>query len=287
MQFMMIEKDGRTAVVVKGDDGALHGLFADDAGYPGDLDALIRLGPQALADVGAVLADAPRVEGESVRYLPPFRAAEKIICVGLNYHEHVTETRNEVQGYPVIFSRFNSSLIGHEDAIILPRLSAALDYEAEMVAVIGRGGRHIPLETALDHVAGYSLFNDASIRDYQMKTSQWTVGKNFDATGAFGPAFVTADELPRGAHGLRIECRLNGEVVQSASTADLIFDVAQLVHLMSEVMTLQPGDLIVTGTPGGIGGARTPPLWMKDGDVCEVEVEGIGLLRNGIRRETS
>jgi 2-keto-4-pentenoate hydratase/2-oxohepta-3-ene-1,7-dioic acid hydratase in catechol pathway len=153
--------------------------------------------------------------------------------------------------------------------------------------VLGRGGRYIPRSNALDHVFGYSIFNEASLRDYQFKSSQWTAGKNFDGTGAFGPVLVTADELPPGAAGLKLETRLNGKTVQSASTSDMIFPVAELVHLASEFMTLEPGDVIVTGTPAGVGFARKPQLFMKDGDVCEVEIEGIGILRNPIRNEAS
>ena len=157
----------------------------------------------------------------------------------------------------------------------------------ELVAVIGKGGRHIPRAAALSHVCGYSIFNDGSIRDFQLRTPQWTVGKNFDNTGPFGPVFVSADELPPGAHGLKIETRLNGRVMQSATTADLIFDVATLVALVSEAMTLEPGDLIITGTPAGVGAARKPPVFMKAGDICEVEIEGIGILRNPIVDEAA
>ena len=154
-----------------------------------------------------------------------------------------------------------------------------------MVAVIGKAGRAIPEDQALDHVAGYSIFNDGSIRDYQLRTTQWTIGKNFDATGGFGPAFVTADALPAGATGLKLETRLNGKVMQSASTSDLIFDVARLVSLLSIGMTLEPGDLIVTGTPAGVGFARNPKVLMQPGDVCEIEIDGIGVLRNPIVAE--
>jgi 2-keto-4-pentenoate hydratase/2-oxohepta-3-ene-1,7-dioic acid hydratase in catechol pathway len=161
-------------------------------------------------------------------------------------------------------------------------VSEQLDYEGELVAVIGKGGRDIPEAEALDHVIAYSVFNDASIRDYQLKTHQWTIGKTFDDTGAFGPYLVTTDELPAGCKGLKLETRLNGEVVQSTSLDDLIFDVAKLVSLLSEAMTLEPGDLIVTGTPSGVGIARDPQLWMKPGDVCEVEIERIGVLSNPV-----
>ena len=170
--------------------------------------------------------------------------------------------------------------------IIRPRESEALDYEGELVAVVGRAGRHIAPTEALSHVFGYFIANDGSLRDYQHRTPQWTVGKNFDCSGAFGPVLVTADELPPGAAGLRLETRLNGEVVQSSSTDRMIFDVATLVSIISEVMTLLPGDLILTGTPAGVGHSRNPKLYMKPGDVVEVEIEGVGTLRNPIVDES-
>src|SRR5690606_6339205 len=162
------------------------------------------------------------------------------------------------------------------------KLSDSLDYEGEVAVVLGKGGRYISKENALDCVAGYSIFNDGSVREYQFKAPQWTVGKNFDATGGFGPDFVTADELPAGAKGLKIETRLNGKVVQSATTSDMIFDVATLISIISEAITLEAGDVIVSGTPAGIGWARDPKLLMRDGDVCEVTVEKLGTLRNPI-----
>ena len=221
------------------------------------------------------------------RYGPPLAAVGKIVCVGLNYADHASEASMKAPDYPTLFARFPSSLIAHSEPIMRPRASEKLDYEGELVAVIGKGGRHIPRAAALSHVCGYSIFNDGSIRDFQLRTPQWTVGKNFDNTGPFGPVFVSADELPPGAHGLKIETRLNGRVMQSATTADLIFDVATLVALISEAMTLEPGDLIITGTPAGVGAARKPPVFMKAGDICEVESEGIGILRNPIVDEAA
>ena len=166
--------------------------------------------------------------------------------------------------------------------IVRPKCSDKLDYEAELVAFVGKRARHVSEADALSYIAGYSVFNDGSIRDYQKRTAQWTVGKNFDGTGGFGPEFIPADRLPPGASGLRLQSRLNGEVMQDANTRDMVFNVAKTVALMSECMTLEPGDLLVMGTPGGVGFVRTPPVYMKPGDVCEIEIESIGLLRNPI-----
>ncbi|MNQ54570.1 Ureidoglycolate lyase [compost metagenome] len=205
----------------------------------------------------------------------------------MNYADHTKESPYEQPSYPTFFPRFASSLIGHGEPIIRPRVSEQLDFEGELAVVIGTGGRHITKERALEHVAGYAIFNEASIRDYQFKSPQWTIGKNFDATGAFGPTFVSADELPPGASGLNLVTRLNGAIVQQGNTADMIFSVVDLISTLSEAVTLEPGDVIVTGTPAGIGWARRPPLFMKPGDLCTVEIEGLGTLSNLIAEEPS
>lgn len=252
---------------------------------PRELDLALAQGHSALLALRNRLENGRHVNTEMIAYLPPFPRPEKIICVGLNYREHANESGFKTPDYPALFARFSSSLIGHREPIIRPTVSNDLDFEGELVAIIGKAGRNIPRARALEHVAGYSLFNDASIRDYQFKSAQWTIGKNFDATGAFGPAFVTADELPEGARGLRLQTRLNGLTVQDASTEDMIFDVAQQVSLLSDAMTLRPGDVIVTGTPSGVGVARDPKLYMKPGDRCEVDIEGIGILSNPIEEQ--
>ncbi|MFC5863217.1 fumarylacetoacetate hydrolase family protein [Acidicapsa dinghuensis] len=234
-----------------------------------------------------VLENGPLIDLEKVELLPPLPNLGKIICVGLNYIDHSLESGFTVPDYPTIFTRFASSLIGSGASITRPAVSTQLDYEGEMVAIIGTAGRHIAESRALDHVAGYSIFNDVSVRDYQKKSPQWTIGKNFDGTGAFGPYFITADEIPSGGKGLRIQTRLNGAIVQDASTNDMVFSVAQLISILSEVITLSPGDIIVSGTPAGVGMARKPPLFMKHGDVCEVEIEGLGILRNTVADELS
>lgn len=285
MRFFAYAIDSRRGLAIQATDG-VRGLFADERGYPGNLETLIVGGSEALVQASDALENGHLIDLDAVELLPPLPSPSKIVCVGLNYADHSAESGFKVPDYPTIFARFPSSLVGHGAPIVRPTVSEQLDYEGEFVAVIGQGGRHIPLESALDHIIGYSLFNDVSVRDYQFKAPQWTMGKNFDGTGPFGPAFVTADELPPGCRGLRIETRLNGQVVQSASTDDLIFDVASLVSILSEAVTFVPGDVIVTGTPAGVGLARKPPLWMKPGDICEVEVEGLGILRNRIVDET-
>jgi acylpyruvate hydrolase len=264
---------------------SIRGRLRSDPKFPGDLDDLVRaLRPDwdTLSSLRAALDGAPLFPLRSIQFRCPFTSSSKILCVGLNYRDHTAESGYKQPEYPTLFARFASSLVAHRAPIVRPCVSTALDYEGELVAVIGRGGRHIAKRDALSHVAGYSIFNDASIRDFQHRTPQWTVGKNFDDTGALGPFFVTVDELPEGARGLRIETRLNGETVQSSNTDHLIFDVPNLISTISEAMTLAPGDLIVTGTPSGVGHSRTPRLYMKDGDIVEVEIERIGILSNKI-----
>ncbi|HYP82333.1 fumarylacetoacetate hydrolase family protein [Variovorax sp.] len=252
-------------------------------GLPATLDELLRQGEPGLMAAREALARATaRRPLAGLKYLPPVLDPAKAFAIGLNYTDHAAESNFEPPKYPVVFQRYVSSWVAHEQALVRPKVSTQFDYEAELVAVIGKAGRYIAKKDALEHVAGYSLFNDGSIRDYQLRTNQWTLGKNFDATGSFGPEFVTADELPAGATGLQLSCRLNGQTLQNANTRDMIFDVATLVSVCSEAMALQPGDIIITGTPSGVGMARKPQVWMKAGDVCEIEVEGIGVLRNPI-----
>ncbi|HVR53501.1 MAG TPA: fumarylacetoacetate hydrolase family protein [Pseudorhodoferax sp.] len=265
--------------------GALtaHGLAVFDG--DADIGTLVRRGTD-LAGFGALLQASRRtVQPEAVVFLPPSVEPPKIICVGLNYADHTKESPYEQPGYPTLFLRVATATTGHAAVIQRPRISEQLDYEAEMVIVLGSGGRRIAQAQALDCVFGYAVGNEVSVRDYQFKSPQWTVGKNFDGTGAWGPYLVTADELPAGGAGLKIETRLNGRTVQSANTRDMIYDVASIISTVSEAMTLQPGDVIWTGTPAGVGLGHKPPVWMKDGDTVEVEIEQIGLLRNAIRDE--
>jgi 2-keto-4-pentenoate hydratase/2-oxohepta-3-ene-1,7-dioic acid hydratase in catechol pathway len=210
----------------------------------------------------------------------------KVVCIGRNYAAHAAEGGAEVPTFPEVFMRGATSLIPHQGSIIRPRCSEMLDFEGEIALVIGKRCRHATADNALDHVAGYSLFHDATIRNYQKFSSQWTVGKNFDGTGAFGPELVTADELPDGVGGLTLTTRLNGELMQEGHTDQLIFPVQKLITILSEAMTLEPGDVIVTGTPAGVGFARKPPIWLQAGDQVEIEVEGIGKLVNTVEDET-
>jgi len=215
-------------------------------------------------------------------YLPLMSRPSKIICVGLNYADHTKESPYAQPDYPTLFPRFNSSLTAHNKPLIRPRISDTLDYEGEMAVVLKSGGRHISKEQALQHVAGYALFNEGSVREYQFKSPQWTVGKNFDDTGAFGPDLVTADELPAGGKGLLLQTKVNGKVVQSANTDDMLFDVATIISTLSEAVTLEAGDVIVSGTPAGVGFGMDPKVYLKAGDVVEVSIEGIGTLVNPV-----
>ncbi len=280
MRLAKVSRGGTVGLAIDTGSG-IKAVFGDEALY--DLDALIAQGGDALTRAGDKAAAGEDVAIDDLTFLSPLVKAPKIICLGLNYKDHAAEGGFQVPEFPTVFGRFNSSLIGHGAPIIKPTTSEQLDYEGEMIAIVGKGGKDISKEDALDHIVAYSVFNDGSVRDYQLKTPQWTVGKNFDDTGAFGPWIVTADELPAGGAGLKIETRLNGQVVQSANTSDMVFDVVDTVTLLSTCFTLEAGDVLVMGTPSGIGLARNPPLFMKDGDICEVEIEKIGLLVNPIK----
>lgn len=279
MRLARVTKDGKIGLAAKSGAAVTIAYGADFA----NLDAHIAAG--TLGEAGAKAVAGEVVDEADLSFLPPVVRPSKIVCLGLNYRDHAEESGMAIPEFPVLFARFPSSLLGHGAPIILPKVSSQLDWEAELVVVLSKGGKNIAETDALNHVAGYSLFNDASIRDYQLRTPQWTAGKNFDDTGAFGPWLVTPDELPAGADGLKIECRVNGNVMQSSNTGNLIFSVANTIHLLSSFMTLEAGDMLVMGTPGGVGVARSPQIWMRAGDVCEVEIEGVGLLSNPIVAE--
>ena len=281
MRIVHFEKSGVPGIAA--DEGSgWHGLTQRDGGFPGTLPELIAQGADLLR-IGRILGQSPAIDLNAVRLLPPVAVPPKILCVGVNYDDHLAESGLTKPAYPEIFARFATSLIAHQEPIRRPRESIALDYEAELAVVIGKPGRRISQEQALDHVAGYSLFNDASVRDFQLRTPQWTMGKNFDGTGSFGPWLVTPDAVPPGARGLRIQGRLNGRVMQDARTDQLIFSVPALIEMISVAMSLERGDVIITGTPGGVGAAHKPPVFMKPGDIFEVEIERLGVLTNPVQ----
>ncbi len=245
--------------------------------YP-DLKSLLDGG---LADAKAALAAAPVLSRHEVHLLPVIPNPNKIICVGLNYETHRKETGRPVEQHPSIFTRFAASQIADGDPIIRPHVSTQLDYEGELALVIGRPGRYIPAERALEHVAGYACYNDGSIRDWQRHSHQFTPGKNFVGTGAFGPVLVTRDEVPN-IEAQTLTTRLNGEIMQQAKISDMIFSIGEIIAYVSSFTPLEAGDVIATGTPGGVGAKREPQVWMKPGDVVEVEITQVGLLRNPI-----
>lgn len=288
MRYVVFEADNAAGVgIVTGSD--VVDVQTLMPGAPTSLREIIEAGETFHRDIQTRLSKgaAARLPLSSCRLLTPIPDAGKVVCLGLNYADHAKEGGHQVPDYPSLFLRANSSLIGPNEPMIVPRCSERLDYEAELVIVIGKKCRHVAESDALDVVFGYSAFNDGSIRDYQRRTAQWTAGKNFDGTGALGPWVVTADELPPGARGLGIRSLLNGKVLQNSNTDRMIFDVPRTIAILSEIMTLEPGDLIATGTPEGVGHARTPPLWLKPGDTISVEIDQIGVLSNPVAAETN
>lgn len=255
---------------------------------PRDMIGLLEGGESSLAKAKAAAnnaTDDAKVDMSSVKLLVPIARPGKIVCIGRNYAAHAAEGGAETPTYPEVFYRGSTTLIAQGEPIIRPKCSDKLDFEAELVVVIGKLAKHVAEADAGAYIAGYSLFNEGTLRDYQRKSSQWTVGKNFDNTGPFGPEIVTSDEVPEGAKGLRIQSRLNGQIMQDANTDDLVFTIHNLIYRLTECMTLEPGDIIVSGTPAGVGYARTPPVFMKPGDIIEIEVDGIGVLTNTIEDE--
>ena len=279
-------------VAFEGADGPRVGVVVDkgvvdvssiDPNAPRDIQTAINEGRMGEFSAAADKAgDDNLLKYADLSFLLPIAAPGKILCLGLNYMEHVNEGTFEKQAFPTVFMRCVTSMVPHNKPIIRPLKSIQLDYEAELALVIGKRAKHLTAENALDCIAGYTCSNDGSVREYQRHTVQWSMGKNFDQTGPLGPDFVTPDELPPAAKGLKIECRLNGETVQSSNTDMMMFPIVETLIYLTEGLTLEPGDVVLMGTPSGVGHARRPPLWMKDGDVVEVELEGVGLLRNPI-----
>jgi acylpyruvate hydrolase len=289
MRFAVFDKEGRSIVGLVDNDEIVD-LSLVDSQAPTDLRGFLQMGQEAFTRAAQVASRAPAAARRplaGLHFRPPIENAGKYFCLGLNYAEHAAEGGFAKPSFPTVFTRCSTSIVGHGQSLLRPDCSVQFDYEAELAAIIGRRARRVSNTEALDYVAGYSCFNDGSIRDYQFMTTQWTMGKNFDASGSFGPLFVSADELAPGAVGLRIQSRLNGRILQDANTSDMVFSVAETVSMLSACCTLEPGDVIVMGTPAGVGFARKPPLWMKDGDVIEVEIERIGVLRNPIVDEAT
>jgi len=246
--------------------------------YP-DLKALIA--GDGFSKIQQYLSEAPDYQLSDVTWLPVIPNPDKIVCVGLNYEEHRVETGRDKTENPALFLRLAESQVGHRQPIVRPRESTHLDFEAEIALIIGKEGRRIAERDSWQHIAGYSCYNDGSVRDWQRHTVQWTAGKNFARTGAFGPWLVSADEIPPNSV-MTLSCRLNGERMQHATTEQMIFKIPRLIAYISTFTTLLPGDVIVTGTPGGVGARRNPPVWMKPGDKVEVEIDRVGVLENSI-----
>jgi 2-keto-4-pentenoate hydratase/2-oxohepta-3-ene-1,7-dioic acid hydratase in catechol pathway len=288
LKYLTFLDGGQPRLGVLDGDGVVD-LNRAQPQVPSDLRQALERGVDLAGAARAALAcDAKRLPLAGLAFAPLVPEPGKTICLGLNYFDHAKEGGRDKPDYPWFFFRGKSSLLGHGQPALLPRVSSKFDYEAELAVVIGsRVPRHVSEADALAHVFGYACFNDMSVRDFQKRTPQWTIGKNFDATGGFGPQLVSADELAPGATGLRIRSRLNGEVMQDANTSDMIFGVAETVALLAQCLTLEPGDVIVMGTPAGVGQARTPPVWMKAGDSIEVEIEGVGTLRNPVVAEAA
>lgn len=268
----------------------LHGLsyidlHATDPNLPSTMRQLLAAGPSALRAIQktAEQPNAVKYPAEQTKLLAPIPDPQKIVCLGLNYRDHAIESGSPIPKEPVLFSKYATALIGHGDAIVLPPVSQEVDYEAELVIVIGKHGRHIKESEAMGYVAGYTVGHDVSARDWQLKKDgkQWMVGKTFDTFAPTGPVLVTADEVPD-PQNLAIKLRLNGQTMQDSNTKQMIFGVGFTVAYLSQVFTLEVGDLIFTGTPPGVGVARKPPVYLKGGDVTEVEIEKLGVLRNSV-----
>lgn len=282
MKLMSFTRDGNASYgAVRGNQVVDLGIVL--GGRALDLKALLENGLVHAAQQ-VLEGSPPTIPLDSVTFLPVIPNPGKIVCVGLNYLEHVKEGGREVTENPTLFLRTNESQTGHEEAIVLPPESTKLDYEGEIAIIIGKEGRRIEAAHAWEHIAGYTCYNDGSVRDWQMSTPQWTAGKNFWKTGALGPWMVTADEIEP-SQRMTLITRLNGREMQRATTDMMIHSIPRLIAYISTFMPLHPGDVIVTGTPGGVGSRRDPQVFMKDGDLVEVEVDAIGVLRNRVEQE--
>ncbi|MEA2938851.1 MAG: hypothetical protein QOC56_2355 [Alphaproteobacteria bacterium] len=274
--------------VIEGDQ--VIDLQAVDAKLPANLAEVLKANNgdlKPLADLAKRAPASARLPLKGLKYAFPVARPGKIICLGLNYLEHVKEgpNRDNIPKFPTIFMRCVTSLVPHGAPIIRPKVSETFDYEAELIFVVGKRAQHMTMENAYSCIAGYSCGNEGSIREFQRKTTQWDMGKNFDRTGGFGPWLVTADEIAPGAKGLKIQSRLNGTVMQSDNTDNMMFPIAETIVYVTQGITLEPGDIVFTGTPSGVGHARKPPVFMKQGDTCEIDIEGVGVLSNPVEDE--
>jgi acylpyruvate hydrolase len=289
MKIVAFEGQGGPRIgVVEGDQ--VIDLQAAESRVPNDLAewlAKTNGDTKQLAEIAKRAPASARKPLSSIAYALPVGRPGKIVCLGLNYLEHVKEgsQRDNIPKFPTIFMRGLTSLVPHGAPILRPLASETLDYEAELILVIGKHAKHLTAANATSCIAGYSCGNEGSVREFQRKTTQWDMGKNFDRTGGFGPWLITADELPDAAKGLKIQSRLNGTVMQSDNTDNMMFPIVEMLVYITQGITLEPGDVIFTGTPSGVGHARKPPVWMKNGDTIEVEIERIGTLRNPIADE--
>lgn len=281
MQLVSFEHDGYLTYGVADGDRVLE-ASAEFRQHFADLRAVISAGAES--DLGDNVGGTNR-NAANVRFVPVIPNPDKILCVGVNYRPHIEEMGRQVPDHPVVFVRFPGSLVGHNEPILRPSVSEEFDFEGELAVVIGKRARHVTRENALGYVAGYCCFMDGSIRDWQRHTSQFTPGKNFHKSGAMGPCIATADEIPDPSV-LRLTTRVNGEEMQRGRLADLVFDIPTLIEYGSTFSELLPGDIIATGTPGGVGAARTPPAWLKAGDTVEVEIPGVGRLRSPVVDES-
>lgn len=281
MKYLVGETVDGTAVFAVEGENAVN-LSALDGAVGQDLMALA-VDPDLAESVANKMPGAARIATSSIVPALPIARPGTIICLGLNYTDHIKEGGYDIPEYPALFMRGKNSIMAAGAPLVRPSCSDQLDYEAELMLIIGKGGRHIAEADALEHVFGYTVFNDGSVRNYQRKTHQWTPGKNFDDTGAIGPFVVTPEEVPAGAAGLKIESRVGSEILQSSNTANMIWSVAQTIATISEYTTLEPGDLIAMGTPPGVGHAKKPePRWLRPGEVVSVEIEGIGICSNPV-----
>lgn len=287
MKLVTFVHNGRTRLGALTESDSVLDLNSANSAIPDSIIPFLEGGEYTKALAEQALAAAPAsalLKRSEVTLKAPVPRPGKIICIGLNYRDHAAESGQKVPDFPTVFAKYPTCVIGPDEPILIPKLTEQVDYEAELGVIIGKRARHVSEGEAMGYVAGYLPFHDVSARDYQMRTSQWTLGKTFDTFGPMGPALVTADEIPD-PHTLDISLSIGGEVLQKSNTRELVFGVGALVSILSGVMTLEPGDLISTGTPSGVGAARDPKRWLRAGETVRIEIAGLGVLSNPVMRE--